>query len=208
VNVLITHPEQYLSCASEFLELAEDEANDLLDTNVGVKADTAFAIPQKTDGDRYAQLASMRFSAGRLAQANVQDPELEFAHAPLHAEQKPIIGEARVVDAVEVDHACFDQSTELEQMMPIPAVTSQPGGFQAQHRTDATSAQLRDEALEAGARGGPTGGSSKVIINELNVAETMLSGDIHELILAALTLEIFLCLRRCRLANIDDRFAL
>src|SRR5207253_7483498 len=49
------------------------------------------------------------------------------------AEKKPIIGSARVVNPIQVDDSRLYQAAEFEQMVPVAAVTSEPGGVEAQH---------------------------------------------------------------------------
>src|SRR5579864_3736832 len=60
------------------------------------------------------------------------------------------------------------QATQLDQTMPIARVASQAGGFQHQHDPDLAQADLRDEALEAGACGGAAARAPLVLIDHLN----------------------------------------
>jgi hypothetical protein len=44
----------------------------------------------------------------------------------LHTQKQPIIRAARIINAVEIDDAGFDKTTQLKQVMPIAAVTGEP----------------------------------------------------------------------------------
>src|SRR5438445_1362175 len=80
-----------------------------------------------------AQLTAPCLGASGVEHAGTQHAELELADAALHAEKKPIIGLAGVVNPIQVDHSRLDQATEFEQMVPVAAVTGEPGGVEAQH---------------------------------------------------------------------------
>jgi hypothetical protein len=96
----------------------------------------------------------------------------QLTDAALHTEKQTIIWATRIVDAIEVDDAGIDETAELEQVMPVPAVAGETGGVEAKHGADLASAEPGDEPLEARARYGPTGGSAEVVIDELDIAET------------------------------------
>jgi hypothetical protein len=66
--------------------------------------------------------------------------ELEFTDAALHAEQQPVVWPTRC-KPVQVDHPGLDQAAELEQVMPIAAVASEPGSVKAQDGSDLAGTQ-------------------------------------------------------------------
>jgi hypothetical protein len=47
----------------------------------------------------------------------------------------------KVVNPVQVDHPGLDQAAELEQVMPIAAVASEPGSVKAQDGSDLAGTQ-------------------------------------------------------------------
>jgi hypothetical protein len=53
-----------------------------------------------------------------------------------HAEQQPIVGMARIVDSVLVDDERADQSTELDQRMPVAAITGKTRRLDREHSAD------------------------------------------------------------------------
>ena len=81
--------------------------------------------------------------------------------------------------------------------MPVPAIPGETGGVKAQHGADLAGAKPGDELLEAWARYGSARGSTEVIINDLDSAESVAAGLINKVILAPLALEMDLYLRLC-----------
>ena len=165
-------------------------------------------MPDVADRHADAQLAAARLGAGGVEHAGAQHAELELADAALHAEQQPIVRPAGVVDAVQVDHPRLDQAAQLEQVMPVAAVAGEPGGVEAQHSADLAGAEPRHEPLEAGPRHHAAGGAAEIVVDHLDVAEAPAPGDVDELVLAPLALEIGLDLGLGGLPNIDHRLAL
>ena len=92
--------------------------------------------------------------------------------------------------------------------MPIAAVAGEPRGVEAQDGADLAGAQPCDQAVEAGPRHRSAGGSAEIVIDDFDVDEAALAGDIDQIILAPLALEIGHDLGLRRLAHIDDRLAL
>jgi hypothetical protein len=131
----------------------------------------------------------------------------QLTDAALHTEKQTIIWATRIVDAIGVDDAGIDETAELEQVMPVPAVAGETGGVEAKHGADLASAEPGDELLEARARYSPTGGSAEVVIDDLDIAETPTASFVNKVALAALALEIDLYLGLCGLTHIHDRFA-
>ncbi len=145
---------------------------------------------------------------GGIEHAGAQHAKLELADAALHAEQKPIIRPAGVIDPVQVDHSRLDQATEFEQVMPVTTVAGEPGRVEAQYGPDLPGTEPRYQPLEAGPRHHPAGGAAEVIIDDLDVAEAPAPRDIDELVLAPLALKVAVDLRLGGLPDIDHRLAL
>src|SRR5580700_2438224 len=62
---------------------------------------------------------------------------------------KRSLGVPRIIDSVLVYDDGPDKSTELNQRVPVAAVTSQPRRFDCEHGTDAAFADRCQQALEA-----------------------------------------------------------
>src|SRR5215467_1545005 len=128
-------------------------------------------MPDVANRHADAQLTAPRLGPGSVEHAGAQHTELELTNAPLHAEEEPIIGSARVVHPVQVDHSRLDQATELKQMVPVAAVTGEPGGVEAQHSANFPGTEPCNQSFEAGPRHHPTGGAAEIVIDHLNVME-------------------------------------
>jgi hypothetical protein len=80
-------------------------------------------------GNTKNQRATARLLTQRLLRALAEQRQFKLAHRPLHAEKQPIIGMARIVDSIFVDDNGSDQSTELDQSMPIAAIPGETRGL-------------------------------------------------------------------------------
>ena len=109
---------------------------------------------------------------------------------------------------LRVDHSRLDQTTQLEQMMPVSTVVRQPRSIEAQHCADISSANGSDQPLEARSVHRATRRTPEIIVNYFDVDEAMAARHFHQIILPALTLQVrlHLCLRR--LTHIDHSLAL
>src|SRR5882762_6992982 len=165
-------------------------------------------MPDVANRHADAQLTAPRLAAGGVEHAGTQHAELKLADAALHPEKKPIIGSARVVNPIQVDHSRLDQAAEFQQMVPVAAVTSEPRGVEAQHSANLSGTEPCNQPFEAGPRHHPAGGAAEIVIDHLDVAEAPLPRDIDEVVLPPLALEIGLDLCLGRLPNIDHRLAL
>ena len=189
-------------------EPRKDQADDLLDAQIGIKAETDLAMPGIADRHRDTQLTTPRLGASSIEHASAQYAKLELADAALHAQQQSVVWPAWIVDAVQVDHPRLDQSAEFEQMMPVAAVAGEPRGIEAQHGADLSGAKPGDQTFKARPCHRAAGGSSEIIIDHLDLPKAAGSRDIDQFILAASALGVCLNLRLGRLADVDHRLAL
>ena len=58
---------------------------------------------------------------------------------------------ARIIDSVLVDDDRGDQSTELDQHMPVAAIAGETRGLDRKHRADVSGADCADQTIKAGA---------------------------------------------------------
>lgn len=82
--------------------------------------------------------------------ARAQNAELELADAALHAQKQPVIGMARVVDAVMIHDTRIYQAAKLQHVMPVAPFAGQARHFQAEDRADRPRTQHGDKPFEAG----------------------------------------------------------
>ena len=91
--------------------------------------------------------------------------------------------------------------------MPVPAVAGETGGVETQDGANLTGAEVGDELLETGTRDGSAGGSTEIVVNDLDIAKTPAAGVLDEIVLAALALAMDLNLGLGGLPHIHDRLA-
>ena len=135
------------------------------------------------------QRAAARLLMQRLLRALAEQRQLKLAHRPLHAEQQPIIGMARIVNSVLVDDDGADQSTELDQRMPVAAVAGETRGLDRKHRADTAVADGGQQSLEAWTGDAATR-SSEIVVDDLDSRPAELLGAIGKPILPPLTFKI------------------
>src|SRR6478672_5078008 len=191
-----------LTSALELGEFGEDELQCVLDPLVRVLLDPV--APRLHIASRKAeeQRAATRFLLQRLVRALAEQRQLQLTHRAFHSEQQPIIGMPRIIDSVLVHDDSPDQSTELDQRMPVAAVARQPGHLDREHSPDAAFADRRKQALEArpidaAAR------ATQIIVDDLYRCPTELPGTIGEPILPAPALVIVHELIGRRLTDIN-----
>jgi len=73
-------------------------------------------------------------------------------------------------------------------VVPVPAVTGETGGIEAQDGADFTGAEAGDEPLEARTCYSAAGGSTEIVVYDLDLAKTPAAGVLDEIVLAALAL--------------------
>ena len=95
----------------------------------------------------------------------------------------------RIVDSVLVYDDGPDKSTELNQRVPVAAVTSQPRHFDREYRTDAALADRCQQALEARPIDA-TARAAKIIVDDLDRGPAELPSTIGQPVLTAAALRI------------------
>src|SRR5271165_1343102 len=119
----------HLPRAEELGEFREDELNGLLHELVRVFLNPVTPNLHIASGHTENQGATAGLLTQRLLRALAEQRQFKLAHRPLHAEQQPIIGMARIVDSIFVDNDRADQSTKLDQSVPVAAVARETTPF-------------------------------------------------------------------------------
>src|ERR1700751_2313624 len=109
---------------------------------------------------------------------------------------------ARIIDSVLVDNDRGDQSTELDQHMPVAAIAGETRALDREHRADVSGADCSSRTSAIGA-GDAASRAAKVIIDDLDASPAELPSAIGERILSALALLVVDQLIGRRLANVD-----
>src|SRR5262249_34219812 len=202
LDALLPQPDVHLSRTLQLGELGEDQLQGLLHAFVRVLLDAIAAHLHVAGCDAENERAAARLLLQRFLRALAEHREFKLAHRALHAKQQPIVGMARIVDSVLVGDERPDQSTELDQRMPVAAITGKTRRLNREHSADTAVADRCEQPLEAGTRDAPTG-AAKVVVNDIDVAPAKLLGAIDETVLASSALMIMRELVCCRLPDVD-----
>jgi hypothetical protein len=74
--------------------------------------------------------------------------QLGLAHRALEPQHEPVVEVPRMVDAVRVGDQRVGHGAQIEQLIPIGVVPSQPRHLQAEHDPDLAQPDVRDQLLE------------------------------------------------------------
>src|SRR3954465_12287699 len=125
-QALVAHPEVNLPNRLQLGELGKDERDRLLDTTVRILLDAVVVRLAVADRDGEEELAAAGLLLEGFERALTEERELHLAHGALHAEQKPVVRMARIVDPILIKDQRTDQAAELEQRVPVAAVAGEP----------------------------------------------------------------------------------
>src|ERR1700733_8613884 len=157
MHLLGLERQMHLPGAAKFAKTLEDPAGDLLDAAIRIEAETDLSMPDIADRHGNPEFPSSSLGARGTQHPQSQNAELELTDAALHAQEQPIVQATRFVDAIEVDDAGVDGTAQLEQVMPVPAVTGETGGIEAKYGTHVAGAESSNELVEARQRHGFAG---------------------------------------------------
>src|SRR5215471_12760349 len=96
---------------------------------------------------------------------------------------------ARIVDSIFVDDNCADQSTELDQSVPIAAVPGEARGLDRKHRPDTAVADGGQQSFKAWT-GNAAARSSEIVVDDLDSRPAKLLGAIGKPILPPLAFQV------------------
>jgi len=138
----------HLPRALKLGEFREHELQRILHAPVRVFFDAVAPTLHVSGGHAKEKCATPRLALQRLVRSLPEQRQLQLAHRTFHTPQQPIIGVTRIIDSILVDDNCADQSTELDQRVPIAAVSGKPRRFDRKDGTDPTVADSSHQPLE------------------------------------------------------------
>jgi hypothetical protein len=142
-----------------------------------------------------------------IVHARADYTQLKLTNAALHAEQESIVWSTRIIDAVGIDDACADQSAQLEQVMPIAAVTSKTRRIETKHGADFACTHRSNQPVETRPGYATACRAAKVIVDHFDVSKTVAPGSLDQVVLPTLALEVRLYLCLCGLTDIHNSLA-
>src|SRR6516225_11134040 len=111
---------------------------------------------------------------------------------------------ARIIDSILVDDDRADESTELNQCVPIATVAREPRRLDREYSADATLTNRGQQALEPGSAD-PTARATQIIVNDLDRRPTELPGAVGESVLPLPALVVVRKLIGGRQTDVDVR---
>jgi hypothetical protein len=148
------------------------------------------------------QIAARGLELESFHRALAQQRQLHLRHRPLHAQKQPVVGAARVIDAVLVDDHAAHQGAELEQGVPVATIARQPRRLDGDDCADASAADRGEESLEAAPRYAASG-DAQVVVDDDDLGPAERSRPIGQRVLPAPALMVVSQLVGRRLPDID-----
>src|SRR5213076_2699786 len=148
LDAFLSQPDVHLSCTLQLGELCEDQLQGVLHAFVRILLYAIATDLHIAGGDTEDQRAAARLLLQRFLRALAEHREFKLAHRALHAKQQPIVGMARIVDSVLVDDERADQSTELDERMPVTTIAGKTRRLDRKHGADTAVADRCEQPLE------------------------------------------------------------
>ena len=134
---------------ADLVVLVEDQADDLADLLVGVHLDPFRGELDVAGGHAVKEFAALGLVQPASFQSISHSNKLEFADCSLQAEQEPVVGVLRVVDAVLVREDRPEDGTHLQEIVPIPVVAGDAAHLDPEDQADMLHGNLGQEALKS-----------------------------------------------------------
>ena len=191
---------------AEFVELVEDQPDDVLDLLVGVQGDPVAGQPDVAGGNDGEQLTAAGLVQPPVREPLLQEVQLGLAHGPFQPQQQPIVVQGRVVDAVLVGQQGVENRAPLQKMIPVGVGPGQSTDLEAKDDSDVIEVHLGQEPLEAQSAVGGGAGFSLIVGDDDHPVGWPAPGDgeVAEAGLDFSRLFIVHYLIRTGLADIDD----
>jgi hypothetical protein len=190
LNSLAPEFHQDLTSAAQRREPLEDRTDRLLDSSIRVDLDLSAGGPTVACWQIALEFAAAGLLPHGLQGSLLEQVKLKLIHCPLQSKEQSVIRRTRIVHPFRIDHDGAHQSTQLDQVMPVPAIPRQTRRFNAEDRSNLTATDLRDQALKAWTINQAGSRFAKVVINGNDVVEAKLAGIVGESILTALAFEV------------------
>src|SRR3954469_14174167 len=122
---------------------------------VRINNDAADRVINKSDWQGHLKLPPFGFVECTTAQTSPQQMQLCLAHRSFQTEQQPIVEMCRIIEAVFVEDQRASEGADLQQPMPVTAVTGQSGDLEPEYQSGSPKTHFSHQALETNAvRGG------------------------------------------------------
>ena len=191
---------------ADLVVLVEDQADDLADLLVGVHLDPFRGELDVAGGHAVKELAALGLVQPASFQSISHSNKLKFADRSLQAEQEPVVGVLRVVDAVLVREDRPEDGTHLQEIVPIPVVAGDAAHLDPEDQADMLHGNLGQEALESAPLVGRPAALPLVVVDDQDAIPGPSQGDrvVGEGVLPLPRLPMVEHLLGIGLADVDD----
>src|SRR4030088_2553210 len=94
------------------------------------------------------ELPALGFVQPTSFQSIPHSNKLEFADCSLQAEQKPVVGILRVVNALLIGQDCSEDATHLQKIVPIPVIAGDAAHLDPQDQADVLHGNFGQDAMK------------------------------------------------------------
>ena len=123
--------KHHLAGTAQRAKPLEDQPDRFLQAHVRIQPQADLPMPDVAERHADAQFTAMRLGTSGFEHPCPDQAEFELADAALHSQQQPVVGPTGVVYAVRVNDPCLDQTTQLQQVVPVTPIAGKPRGVQA-----------------------------------------------------------------------------
>jgi hypothetical protein len=188
----------------KLVEAAEHVGDRLAHRLIGAQHDPILGVIVEPDRQPLAQLALGRFMVQARSEPRPDQVQLGLAHRPLETEHQPVVELRRVVYPVCVGDQRVGQRAQIQQLVPVGVVASQPRRLDPEHDADLAQPDIGDQLPKPGARTRRSTGTAQVLIDHPHLAQrpAQRRGPLPQLVLAGQALGVLHDLRRGGLPHI------
>src|SRR5206468_2488928 len=130
--------------------------------------------------------------------------QLELCDRAFDLQHQSVVGDGDVIDLLRICNQGVEVATHLEQVSPVPGVTREPRGFDAENDADLAQGYLSEQPLEPRSVRESTRRNPLVVFDESWIGPSQGDRFLAEAALESRALGVLADLLRIRLADIDD----
>src|SRR5689334_123888 len=192
-----------------FQEGGEDERHPGLHLLVRILGHDPRGIAHQTGGQDQPEVAACRLAVQTGGQAAAQGMEFDLGDGALQTQKEPAVLASRIVNTVAVRDQTLAIAAQVEQRVPVRAVTRQPGHLPGQDQADLAQGDAADQIHHTLAVTGGLGAEPEIGIDDLDVVvmPAEFEGALAQGVLQARALLVAQDLVRCGLADVDHGLA-
>ena len=150
IDSVLDEPHRRLARAAQLEELSEDQIDGALYAKVRIFLQPLIARLEKPDRSLDDELTTTCLRPPRFEGSLSEEIDLILAHAPLEAEQQPIIRTTRIVDRLVIDEQRVDHAAHLDELVPVAVISREARDLDRCDGPDLSQRYLGDHALKSG----------------------------------------------------------